>query len=50
MGQLVAMLAEKAQRSAMEADDRLGMVEQYRDTLLPVNWRDMDLYERRNVP
>ena len=40
--------SEKAQRAAMEADDRLGMVEQYLDTLLPENWRDMDLYERRN--
>jgi len=46
-GELAAE-SEKAQRSAMEADDRLGMVEQYLDTLLPENWRDMDLYERRN--
>ena len=40
--------AEEAQRSAMEADERQGMVEQYLDILLPENWRDMDLYERRN--
>jgi len=40
--------SEEAQRSAMEADERQGMVEQYLDTLLPENWRDMDLYERRN--
>lgn len=46
-GELAAE-SEKAQRSAMEADDRLGMVEQYLDTLLPENWQDMDLYERRN--
>lgn len=32
----------------MEEDDRLGMVEVYLDTLLPENWREMDLYERRN--
>ena len=32
----------------MEADERQGMVEQYRDVLLPENWREMDLYERRN--
>ena len=32
----------------MELDDRLGMVEQYLDTLLPENWSEMDLYERRN--
>ena len=40
--------AEEAQRSAMEADERVGMVERYLNTLLPENWRDMDLYERRN--
>ena len=44
----LAAESEKAQRSAMEADDRLGMVEQYLDILLPENWKDMDLYERRN--
>ena len=44
----VAAESEKAQRSAMEADDRLGMVEQYLDTLLPPAWKTMDLYERRN--
>ena len=40
--------SEEAQRSAMEADERQGMVEQYLDTLLPPGWNDMDLYERRN--
>jgi len=40
--------SEEAQRSAMEADERQGMVEQYLDTLLPDTWREMDLYERRN--
>ena len=40
--------SEEAQRTAMEADDRQGMVEEYLDTLLPDNWADMDLYERRN--
>ena len=40
--------AEDAQRSAMEADERQGMVEQYLNVLLPDNWREMDLYERRN--
>lgn len=40
--------AEEAQRSAMEADERQGMVEQYLETLLPPNWNEMDLYERRN--
>jgi hypothetical protein len=32
----------------MEADERQGMVEQYLDMLLPENWAQMDLYERRN--
>lgn len=41
-------VAEEAQRDAMEADDRLGMVEEYLNTLLPENWDLMDLYERRN--
>ena len=40
--------SEEAQRSAMEADERQGLVETYLDVLLPVNWKDMDLYERRN--
>ena len=44
----LAAESERAQRSAMEADDRVGMVEQYLDTLLPANWPEMDLYERRN--
>ena len=40
--------AEKVQRGAMEVDERLGMVETYLNTLLPVNWDGMSLYERRN--
>lgn len=40
--------SEEAQRSAMEADERQGLVETYLDVLLPENWKDMDLYERRN--
>jgi hypothetical protein len=40
--------SEKAQRDAMEADERIGMVSEYLETLLPENWEEMDLYERRN--
>lgn len=40
--------AEEAQRSAMESDERQGLVENYLDTLLPENWPNMDLYQRRN--
>lgn len=40
--------AEEAQRSAMESDERQGLVEQYLSKLLPANWDSMDLYQRRN--
>ena len=40
--------AEEAQRSAMETDERQGLVEQYLSKLLPGNWSSMDLYQRRN--
>jgi putative DNA primase/helicase len=40
--------AEEAQRSAMEADERQGLVEKYLDILLPESWPNMDLYQRRN--
>lgn len=40
--------AEEAQQSAMEVDERLGMVEEYLNTRLPDDWADMDLFQRRN--
>ena len=40
--------SEAAQREAMEADDRVGLVEEYLDTPLPEKWPDMDLYDRRS--
>lgn len=40
--------AEKAQRGAMEADERVGMIEEYLNTPLPDGWDNMDLYARRN--
>jgi hypothetical protein len=40
--------AEAVQATAMEEDDRQGLVEAYLETLLPANWADMDLYARRN--
>lgn len=40
--------SEEAARDAMEVDERQGMVEEYLDTLLPENWDQMELYERRN--
>ena len=43
-----AEIAEKAQKGALEADEREGMVRAYLDTPLPENWGLMDIYERRN--
>lgn len=40
--------AEKAQRSAMEADERQGMVERYLARLLPETWDSMDIHRRRD--
>lgn len=39
--------AEEAQRSAMEVDERIGMVEEYLSVLLPREWDTMDIYSRR---
>lgn len=41
-------LAKSEQRAAMESDEREGLVREYLDTLLPDNWNDMELFERRN--
>ena len=35
-------------RGAMEADERVGMIEEYLNMPLPDGWEDMDLYARRN--
>ena len=40
--------AKKEQRDAMESDEREGLVREYLEKLLPENWADMTLYERRN--
>lgn len=40
--------AKNEQREAMEADEREGLVSDYLETLLPVNWDEMDLFERRS--
>jgi hypothetical protein len=36
------------QKEAMEEDERRGMVEMYLETPLPVNWDNLDLYDRRD--
>ena len=40
--------AKQEQRVAMEQDDREGLVAEYLDMLLPDNWNDMDIYQRRD--
>ena len=41
-------IATKEQIDAMEGDEREGLVRKYLNTLIPENWDEMDLYERRN--
>ena len=43
-----AQIAIAEQAEAMETDDREGLVRTYLDTLLPENWDEMSLYDRRN--
>ncbi len=43
-----AVMAYQRQQEAMEEDDREGLVREYLDTLLPQQWDDMDIFERRN--
>ena len=40
--------ASVEQATAMESDDREGIVRNYLDTLLPEEWDNMSLFERRN--
>lgn len=40
--------AIQEQTDAMEVDEREGMVQEYLDRLLPINWDEMNIYERRN--
>ena len=46
-GEVVAM-AYNAQKQAMECDAREGIILEYLEKLLPENWDEMDLYERRS--
>ncbi len=40
--------AEEAQKGAMEADERVGMIEEYLNTPVPDDWGEMDLISRKN--
>lgn len=39
--------AYQKQTEHREVDDRAGIIQKYLDTLLPVDWLDMDIYQRR---
>jgi predicted P-loop ATPase len=41
-------LARNEQRDAMEQDEREGLVREYLDRLLPVDWESRDIYQRRD--
>ena len=41
-------IATNYQNEALEQDERVGIVEQYLNRLLPTNWHEMDLYKRRS--
>ncbi len=43
----VAREALEQQKLAMENDERLGLIKEYLDRLLPENWEDLSLGERR---
>lgn len=43
----VIEMATQKQRGATQTSDKMGLVEQYLNTLLPVGWDDMGLDERR---
>ncbi len=40
--------AEKAQKEAMETDEREGLIRDYLETLLPDSWDSMGIYDRRD--
>lgn len=41
-------IATDYQNEALEQDERVGIVEQYLNRILPTNWHEMDLYKRRS--
>lgn len=43
----IEVLAKEEQRSALESDEREGLVREYLETLLPEGWDSMDLFDRR---
>ena len=43
----IEAFAKEEQREALESDEREGLVREYLETLLPEDWDDMDLFDRR---
>lgn len=41
-------IAATEQTEAMESDEREGLIREYLDLLLPENWEDLSIYDRRN--
>jgi predicted P-loop ATPase len=44
----IELIAKDEQREALEGDEREGLVREYLDTLLPENWENMELGQRRD--
>lgn len=44
----IEIMAKEEQREALESDEREGLVREYLETLLPEDWDNMDLFERRS--
>ena len=44
----VSAMAYVQQQAAMESDDREGIIDDYLEKLLPADWDNMDLYQRRS--
>ena len=43
----VLVKSEEIQKTVLQHDDRVGLVEEYLNMLLPNNWDSMSIYERR---
>jgi putative DNA primase/helicase len=43
----IEALAFKAQEEHRETNEHVGIIQNYLDTLLPINWDELSLYERR---
>lgn len=44
----IELTAQKVQISALESDEREGLVREYLDQLLPTNWDELEVSERRS--